>query len=415
MQLKKQKQLRHLLTAATSSLLAGTSQQVMAAPQSDFQVDTAFLYYAEKDRVTVFEPVAKVRKEIGDDEFIGVKLVFDTLTGASPNGAVPTDSPQTFTSPSGVSTYTTSAGETPLDPSFHDTRVALTADWEMPLDEKLKAVFSGNFSSEYDYSSLGLTATLSWDFNQRNTTLATGFSLNHDQINPVGGAPSGLTVVPTSTAEQKSTEGDTKTKDIQEILLGLTQVVGPKTLVQMNYTMANETGYLSDPYKLLSVLDNAGNLRVSDPYLYEKRPDSRQRQALYFKAVHQFDADVLQASFRYYTDDWGVTSNTIDLRYRYELAAGRHYLQPHYRYYEQSKADFYYYSLQDGNIPTYASADYRLGDMSTTTFGLKYGMVMGEYHEFGMRLESMKQTAEGDAPFEDNTAIIFQLNYSFLF
>jgi len=415
MQLKKPKPIRRLLTAATSTLLAGTAQQVVAAEKTPWQVDSAFLYYSEQDRVTVYEPVVAVRQETGDDEFVGMRLVLDSMTGASPNGAIPTDSPQTFTSPSGVSTYTTPAGETPLDSSFHDTRAAISADWEMPLDERLKAVFGGNFSREYDYTSLGVDATFSWDLNQRNTTLTTGLSMSQDQINPVGGVPTGLSPVPTTAGGQKSTEGDSETKDISGLLLGMTQVIGPKTLLQVNYTFADEQGYLTDPYKLLSVLDNSGQLRASDPYVYEKRPDSRQRQALYVKGVHQFGADVLHASYRYYWDDWGVTSHTYDLHYRYELAGGRHYLQPHLRYYLQNKADFYHYSLEDNNIPAYASADYRLGDMSTTTIGLKYGLVLGESHEFGARLESMQQKAEGDAPFEDNTAVIFQLNYSFLF
>lgn len=415
MQLKRHKRVRNLLTAATSSLLAGTAQHGLAATQEANQVDSAFLYYSEKDRVTVLEPVVKLRREVGDDEFLGVQLVFDSMSGASPNGAAPTDSPQTFTSPSGETTYTTPANETPLDPAFHDTRGALSVDWETPLSKKLKAVFGANYSQELDYASLGMDANLAWDFNQRNTTLATGFSLSHDQISPNGGAPIGLSVVPTSTDQKKSTAGDIKSKDIQELLLGVTQVIGPKTLVQINYTLSNETGYLNEPYKLLSVMDNNGQLRSTDPYLFEKRPSNRQRQALYFKGLHQFGEDVLQFSYRYYKDDWGVISHTYNLHYRYEIADGRHYLQPHVRYYKQGKADFYYYSLQDGAIPSYASADYRLGEMSTTTIGVKYGMVIGENNEFGLRLESMKQKAEGDAPFEDNKAVIFQLDYSFVF
>jgi len=415
MQLKKPKHIRSVLTAATSTLLAGTAQQAVAEVEIPWQVDSAFLYYSEADRVTVYEPVVAIRKEMGDDEFVGVRLVLDSMTGASPNGAMPTDSPQTFTSPSGASTYTTPAGETPLDTSFHDTRVAVSAEWEMPLDERLKVIFGGNLSREYDYNSLGVDATFSWDLNQRNTTLTTGLSMSQDQTNPVGGVPTGLSPVPTTAGIQKSTQETSETKDISGLLLGITQVIGPKTLLQFNYTFTDEQGYLTDPYKLLSVLDNNDQLRVSDPYVYEKRPDSRQRQTLYLKGAHQFGTDVLHASYRYYWDDWGVSSHTYDIHYRYELAGGRHYLQPHLRYYLQNKADFYHYSLQDNNIPAYASADYRLGDMSTTTLGLKYGLVLGESHEFGARLESMKQQAEGDAPFENNTAVIFQLNYSFLF
>lgn len=415
MQLKKSKSLRKLLTAATSTLLAGTAQHAVAENKIPWQVDSAFLYYSEKDRVTVFEPVVAVRKDMGDDEFIGVRLVLDSMSGASPNGAIPTNQAQTFATPSGNSTYTTPAGETPLDNTYEDNRAAVSADWELPLDEYLKTVIGTNYSRERDYTSLGLSANLGWDLNKRNTTLTTGISMSHDEVNAVGYIPVGLTAAPTEAGVQKSLQSMGETKDIKELLLGVTQVLGPKTLLQVNYTLAEEQGYLTDPYKILSVLDNNGQLRATDPYIYENRPNSRRRQALYLKTNHQFNTDVIQASYRYYKDDWGITSHTINLHYRYELAGGRHYLQPHVRYYIQNKADFYHYSLEDNNIPTYASADYRLGDMSTTTLGLKYGLVLGENHEFGVRLESMKQKAEGDAPFTDNTAIIFQINYSFLY
>ena len=416
MQLKKPKPIRQLLTAATSSLLAGTVCHAQGQEQIPWQVDSALLYYSEKNRVTVFEPVVAVRKDIGDEQFVGVRLVLDSMTGASPNGAIPLDTPQTFTTPSGNATFTTPAGETPLDNTYRDFRAALSAEWETPLSEHLKTVIGGNYSQERDYSSLGASLNLAWDLNKRNTTLATGISMSHDQVNAVGYVPVGLSAVPTQAGVQKNLQSKgAVSKDIKEWLLGVTQVLGPRTLLQFNFTLADEQGYLTDPYKILSVLDNSGQLRSTDPYLYEKRPDSRRRQALYFKLNHQFGADVVQAGYRYYEDDWGIISHTYNLHYRYEFTGGRHYLQPHLRYYLQSKADFYHYSLQSSNMPAFASADYRLGDMSTTTLGLKYGMVLGDSHEFGTRLESMQQKAEGDAPFTDNTAIILQLDYSFLF
>ncbi|MCW9023218.1 MAG: DUF3570 domain-containing protein [Gammaproteobacteria bacterium] len=414
MQLKKLN-LSQVLAVATSSLLAGTSQTVLAVDNNnDWQVDSSVLFYSETDRVSVVEPVVSARKKIGDDEYLKFKLVADALTGASPNGAIKTSSAQTFTTPSGSSTYTTAANTAPLDPSFHDTRGALSAEWEKPLNERLKGVFSANYSQEFDYSSLGLGANFSWDVNQRNTTLTAGVGYSLDQVKPVGGMPTGLTAMPTTTSVSKSKLGDTDDKTIASLLLGVTQVIGPKHLLQLNYTYSNEDGYLTDPYKILSVLDNSGNLRGTNPYLYEKRPTTRTRHALYLKDVKQFGADVLQFSYRYAWDDWGILSHTLDLRYRYELNA-KNYLEPHLRYYLQDKADFYYYNLVDGSIPQFASADYRLGDLSTKTIGLKYGYVFAENHEFGIRTELIQQQAEGSAQFPDTDAVLVQLNYSFTF
>jgi len=411
----KSRSVRHNLALATASLLGVASQSVQAAGAEDWEIDTGILYYSEDARVTAIEPVIRARKEIGDDEYMTYRLVVDSLTGASANGAIPTSTPQTFTSPSGDATYTTPAGETPLDPTFHDTRVALNAEWEKPLSRYLKGIFSVNASSEFDYTSLGISATLARDFNNRNTTLTSGVSYSLDTVEPVGGIPDGLTAMPTTTAVNKASPGGSDDKTVADLLIGVTQVIDRRTLMQFNYTYGMDDGYLTDPYKILSVvIDPSSDTLAGTPYLYEKRPDSRTRNALYWKTVHQFSEDVVNFSYRYYWDDWGISSHTFDARYRYEMGGG-HYLMPHARYYLQDKADFYYYKLTDGDIPQYASADYRLADLSTTTLGLKYGIELANDSELSIRAELMKQQSEGDAPFPDVDAVILQLNYSFLF
>ena len=128
-------------------------------------------------------------------------------------------------------------------------------------------------------------------------------------------------------------------------------------------------------------------------YVYENRPDDRTRHALYARWSHQFTQDVLHLSYRYYTDDWGIDSHTVDAKYRWELGS-RSYLEPHLRYYTQSAADFYNTSLIDGESVQYASADYRLGDLTTTTIGLKYGYALSNKSELGLRIESITQSID---------------------
>jgi len=163
------------------------------------------------------------------------------------------------------------------------------------------------------------------------------------------------------------------------------------------------------------------------PYLYEKRPDSRSRNTFYWKTVHHLTEDVINLSYRYFTDDWGIKSHTLDFHYRYELGNGR-YLQPHLRYYSQSAADFYQHSVQvsdviNGTLPNYASNDYRLGEFTSTTLGIKYAMSVGKDSEFSFRVETMNQTYNtvGTLLGSQNTldivpdlnAIIIQFGYSF--
>lgn len=395
MQLK-HKPIRNTLAMATASLFGAAAHSAHALePSSDWEIDSAVMYYAEQDRVSLYEPVIRMRKDMGNDQFLTAKLVVDVLTGASANGAIPTSTAQTFTTPSGNSTYTTGANTVPLDDTFHDTRGAVSLEWERPQSFATRAIYGINFSTEFDYQSIGASATFNWDFNQKNSTLTAGLAFNADTVKPVGGAPIGLSNMPVFPAV-KATQGDSLSKDVYDILIGWTQVLGRKDLMQFNYVYGNESGYLTDPYKILSVVDGVTGDLIADPnlrYVYEKRPDDRTRHALYWRWSHQFTEDVLRMSYRYYTDDWGIDSHTVDAKYRWELGS-RAYLEPHLRYYTQSAADFYNTSLIDGEAVTYASADYRLADLTTTTIGLKYGYALSKDSELSLRLESITQSVD---------------------
>ncbi|KPJ92975.1 MAG: hypothetical protein AMJ55_08920 [Gammaproteobacteria bacterium SG8_15] len=417
------KRIRNQLSVATASLLTAVAPVSQALESSsDWEVDTSVLYYSETDRVTAWEPVIRLRKDFGNDRFLTFKTVIDSLTGSSANGAIATGSAQTFTTPSGNSTYTTPANTTPLDPSFHDTRVAVNLGWEQPIAKDMTGIIGFNASNEYDYQSLGLSGTLKWDFNQKNSTLTAGLAYNADTVKPVGGLPVGFATMPTYPAV-KPTQGTTEDKTIYDLILGWTQVLSRKDILQLNYVYGNESGYLTDPYKILTLVDGTTGDPVANPYVYEKRPDDRTRHALYAQWNHQFTQDVLRMSYRYFTDDWGIDSHTVDMRYRYELG-GKHFLEPHFRYYTQTAADFYHTSLINGQIYDYASADYRLADLVTTTFGIKYGYAISDQSEFGIRLEQMNQQADpsqviGNQASQDLVpdvdATILQFNYTLLF
>ncbi len=416
MQLKrKPKKIRSALALATTTMLVGTS--IVNAETSDktWEIDSAILFYAETDRVSAIEPVVSIRKLVADEEYVSLRLVFDSLTGSSPNGAIKQPFPQSFSRVSGNEVYTTPANETPVDPNFRESRVAANIAWEKPISKTTKGIYSINYSNEIDYTSLGLAATFSWDTSQRLRTWTAGVSYNLDNVNPLGGVPLTFSSVPTTSIGTKTTSGKSEDKTVVDVLLGFTQVLNRSTLMQFNLNFGIDDGYLTDPYKMLSVLDSNGDLITSDEYLFEKRPDSRTRQALYWKTVHSLGKDVVDFSYRYYWDDWGISSHTLDAKYRFELGSG-HYLQPHLRYYLQDKADFYHYNLVQGNTPQYASADYRLADMSTTTFGLKYGVEITKFTEFNVRLEKMAQQSENsDSPFDNVDAVILQFGFNTVF
>jgi hypothetical protein len=416
MQLK-QRNIAGLLSAATCSLLSSPLQ----AADGDWDVDSAILYYAEdNDRVQAIEPVISARKDLGDDESVSFKLVVDSLTGASATGAVPSTQVQTFTRPSGKGTYQVAPNETPLDDTFHDTRVAFSMNWEKPTDRNNRRTYGFNVSREYDFTSISANALWQHDANQKNTTYSYGANIEVDTIKPVGSVPDPLT----SMADQNK-GSKTDSRNIVDLLFGVTQVIDRSSLFQVNLSLSQASGYMTDPYKLLSVVDSTSGEPIDQ--LFENRPDSRSRQSLYGKYKKTLgNDDVFTASYRYMTDDWGIDSNTFDFAYRFKFAEG-YFLQPHLRLYDQSAADFYSYFLVDGeSLPNDVSADYRLGELEATTVGVKFGREYDQQHSWSFRLEQYTQTGEGSPSeaigqlrnqdlYPDVTATIAQFSYSFVF
>lgn len=423
------------LATATCALLGSLpATPVEAQEEQTWEFDTALLYYGESDgRVEDASINLLATRNFVDDRSLTIGLAVDTLTGATPIGAVPFAGPQTFTSPSGLQVITRAANEIPLDDSFLDTRYALSANWVQPWGRMNKISAGLTASGEYDYFHLGANFTASRDFNNRNTTVSLGLAVAADSWDPVGGAPLGLS--PMLDVGDLSNRTGEQDKNIVDIVLGVTQVINRNLLMQFNYSLSNSDGYLNDPYKILSIVDPVSGDPVprtampgidgpSHEYIFENRPDSRTKHSVYAQAKYFMAGKVLDASYRFMTDDWEIDSHTLDLRYRWPFGE-QSYLEPHIRFYTQTHADFYYASLASGAfLPAFATADYRLGEFDAITVGLKYGWKTDRGHEWSTRLEfySADGTVPGDRLignqsnrdlYPDLDAIIFQVGYRF--
>lgn len=423
------------LTTATCTLLGNAAPEpVQAQEEPGWGLNTAFLYYGESDsRVQDYSLNLLATRTFVDDRSLTLGFAFDSLTGATPVGAVPFDSVQTLTRASGRSTYSVPAGAIPLDDTFLDTRYAISASWQQPVGRLYTIDVGATGSFEYDYRHIGANASLSRDFNNRNTTVSFGVAFSTDDMDPEGGAPVPLAAM-LDVGDQSSKLGD-DSKDVLDVVLGVTQVINRNALMQLSYSFSDSSGYLNDPYKILALVDPLTGdpvPRTPPPgaegplheYRYESRPDSRAKHSFYAQTKYYMGGKVLDASYRFMTDDWGIDSHTADLRYRWPIGDSS-YLEPHLRLYTQSEADFYRISLVDGvPFPSYASADYRLGEFDALTVGLKYGWKLASGHEMSARIEYYKQ--DGDVPrnqlignqlsrvmYPDLDAIIAQISYRF--
>jgi hypothetical protein len=399
------------------------------AAENPWQVETSGLFYSESDgRVSAVEPVVSARKEYADEHVLNLKLVVDALTGATPSGALPSNTVQTFTRPSGNGSYTVQPGELPLDDTFHDTRVALSANWEQPLTDRLRSQIGVNFSREYDFTSLGISGNLARDFNDRNTTLSAGINLESDWIEPEGAIPTPFGAMqPVGAVQARGDDKDDKT--IVDFLFGVTQTINARSIMQLSYSISQADGYLTDPFKILSVVDDStGDVIGNDVYRFENRPDKRNKQSLYWQTNYRLDRDRIRFSYRYFWDDWDIQSHTFDLSYRWNFAENQ-FLEPEVRYYQQSEAEFYEPLLlesdvQNGTLPEFASADQRLAEFNAVTVSVKYQRQLANNQHWNARVAMYQQSGEGspDGVFGSNaqfdlfpslTAVIAQVGYGF--
>jgi hypothetical protein len=397
--------LRRRLMAASCALLGASSarSQETSAPGLvdellQWQLQSALAYYREDGRIRAIEPVVNVSRDLADGGKLALDGTFDALSGSSPNGALASRSAQTFASPSAKSfssarhLYTTAPGRLPVDPNYSDARFAAGGQWTLPLSRLTRTIVGGKFSYEDDFYSLSVNASLEHDFNEKNTTVSIGVDDENDIIRPIGGTPVALSDY---AAFDKT---GNPSKNGAGVSLGLTQVMTRRWLTELSLSVDRFSGYLNDPYKIASVVDPNGD---TTGYLYERRPGSRTRRSVYWENRLGGDRSSASLSVRYLRDTWGIGSDTAQLRVRLWNAGKNQYLEPTVRWYRQTAADFYkaWIPSADSTGLTYASSDARLGAFHAFTYGVKYGVNLGDRWnrpnaEFTIRAEYYRQTMQ---------------------
>lgn len=357
-----------------------------ASEPGTLTADTALLVYQEDDdRVRAIEAEASLTWSDANGSVFTGKFTYDSLTGATPNGAIRSVNPQRFQPPhdpavngghlpalcpidgctAASGTYITPAGQLPVDNGFKDHREAVDIGATLPVAEGLKLSIGGALSNETDFTSHSARISLAKDLNHKNTTLSLGFNYERDSVRPFTGVPQPLGDMGSDLT------GRARVKQVYSMVAGATQVLTPNWLVQLNYSYGHSAGYHTDPYKLVSLVDGfTGNPFFS---IYERRPDERNRHSIYAGTKLATGSFVTDASVRWYRDSWKINAWTIALSEH--VPVGRSfYLEPEARWYHQSAANFFHpYLLIEDPLPDYASADSRLSRFGAWTLGIKGG------------------------------------------
>lgn len=410
----------HAQDASAGPMDTAQAASVTSDTETDLgytRIDSAVLFYQEAGgRVRAIEPTLTATLNGDSGDVLSVGLVADTLTGATPNGAMPWKQSQTFVTPahppSTTATVTTASGGStlvtisgtgiisrqyvvapntlPVDTGFRDQRWGLNLGYSTLWNSSTRLSVGGSASNERDYTSVSLTAGVAESFNQNMTTAAASVDFEYDLSRPFFGTPTPFTVM---SADQK---GPNASKTVASLVVGVTQVMNRYWLAQLNYSVGTTNGYQTDPYRILSVVDPISGAPLQ--YLYEGRPGSRIRQSLYFANKLAIGPTFADVSARAYIDSWGIKSVTAEVSDRIPLTS-RLFIEPGGRYYTQTAASFFRNYLVSGQpLPKYASSDSRLGAFSAVTWGLRAGYDITPHAELYVQGESYKQTGVTHPP-----------------
>lgn len=371
MQLKRHQTIRAGLSTACLTLL---SQGPNAdAHDNSWEYETGLLLYSEENRTSGVEWIMEGRFDQDDDEQLILSLEIDSVVGASPNGVAASNQAQTFTTPSGRDTYTVPANTLPVDPTFNDQRLGVSVEKITPLSRDHRLSYGSAFSQEFDYLNVDFNMELQQDFNLKNTVLIYGAWASYNRVHPVGGIPTGLASM-VSAGSLQPRETAARTKRQAKGWIGLTQNLDRHSRINVNFEIHHQNGYLTDPYKLVGVVDDVNIPTLGEPVdvIYENRPEDRRTYTLSTTYKHFIKPDVVKLGLRFATDTWEVQSTTLDLGYQFRKNDSS-YWEPLVRIYHQSAAEFYRHSLvQSEMVPDYVSSDFRLADFTALTMGFSY-------------------------------------------
>lgn len=357
-----------LVLAAAASSLPGYAQE------PDAELGYRFTHYVEGDLEAArsISGQAEARYEIQTHQIsvsegprenrwsLSGDLMIETLSGASPWFVVPNEDGDPVQVMSGA--------------TIQEQRYALYGQAWRDRQEGRRLGLAAGVSKENDYFALSGGIEGQWDSDQKRSTYTAGLGYSADQIDPTEGGSERFPDRPVS-----------ESKQTLSAYAGFSRVLNPTTVAQVSASFAADQGYLSDPYKLVSI---EGQLDR------DNRPDERRQLALGLRVRHYLRgmSTAVRADFRHFQDDWEIVSNTLELGTLSRF--GEHLrFTTNLRWYSQSRAAFYsgYYAYRraDG----YHSSDYRLSAYGAASARLGFDY-LGEAVQWALGVESYRSDSK---------------------
>ena len=349
------------------------------------------------EELTDVVPNFIVRMPLNDDDVLTVDVGISAYTSASSSNVDPFDGSER------ANPFQASSGA-----SASDLWVNLTGTYSHSSDDR-NNIWSGKLSvsSEFDYFSVGFGGSYTKLFNEKNTELSLSGNVYLDTWNAIypselrpfasggDGLSNGLFTQNTITGNPNYspvfTEFDSETRNSYSLGLSFSQIINKNLQGALLLDIVQQQGLLSTPFQRVYFSDVADSF-IQDFQLadaIEQLPDSRFKIALGGRLNSYLNETfVLRSYYRYYTDDWGITSHTASLELPIKISQ-KFTLYPSYRYYKQTAADYFAPYETHTSTEEFYTSDYDLSeyDANQFGFGLSYTDIFTKFHIWKLGLK----------------------------
>jgi len=254
-----------------------------------------------------------------------------------------------------------------------------------------------SFSNEFDYTSIGFGAGITKLFNNKNSEISLKANayldqwrpkypiefLHYSAISPYIFDQNGNH----STAySNQFSPWNSNGRNSYSASFSFSQVVNKNTQFSVFFDLLQQQGKLSTPYQRMYFADKA-NYYVGDPQYIpvyestankgvyrladdiERLPASRFKIPLGMRWNYYINETLaLRTYYRYYWDNWGITSHTASIEIPYKISE-KFTVFPTYRYYTQKQSKYFAPFETHLSSEQYYTSDYDLATFIANQYG----------------------------------------------
>jgi hypothetical protein len=238
--------------------------------------------------------------------------------------------------------------------SSADTRFYPSIGWSRENEAKGSTLMAGiSYSGEYDYQSIGANIGFAQKTGSKMGEITAKFQAFVDQVSMI--APIELRDDPA--IESYGSKG----RNTFALSLSYSQIINKNFQLEVITDAVQQTGYLSLPFHRVYFKDGSVH--------QEALPAKRFKLPLGVRANYFFgDKLIVKAYYRYYTDDWGLKSNTMNIETPVKISPFVS-VSPFYRYYSQTGAKYFSPYQQHTAFDDFYTSNYDLSKFNSNFYG----------------------------------------------